>query len=87
MLIPAEEVAHLGRVARAAEVLEEKCVEERGARLRVEGQLLAETHAEHAGPQRMPLGLPLDEVQRVGEGRDDVVDVDGSGASGHGADP
>jgi len=63
----AVERGHLGRVRRAARVLEQQRVEERGSLPLVQADLLAQAHSDQAGALRVAAGLALCDVEGVRE--------------------
>ena len=78
VVVGTEQRRHLGRVRRAAGVLEQQRVEEIRARLRVEADLLRDPHADETRPHRVPGRLALGDVERVGEPADDLREPEGS---------
>ena len=76
VVVGVEQRRHLGRVGRAARVLEQQCVEQVRARRGVELQLLREPHADLAAADRVPRRLPLREVERVRQRADHLRERD-----------
>jgi hypothetical protein len=66
-VVGAVERRDLGGVRRAAGVLEQRGVEERGARGGVEAELAGDPHADQAGALGMAARLPLGDVECVRE--------------------
>lgn len=81
-VIGAEEVADAGGVAGAAEVFEEECVEEGGALFGGEVDFPGEAHADDAGADGVSFGLAFGDVERVGEGGDDLGESQLGGGRG-----
>ena len=75
-VVGAEERAHAGGVARAAGVLEQQRVVERGERGVVEAELAPDAHAEEAAAHGVAGGLPFGEVERAREGAEDLGEGD-----------
>ena len=71
-VVAAQDLRHAGGGARAAYVLEEKGVEERGAVGGVEAELAGEAHADHAGSGGVPHRLALGQIDGTRERRDDL---------------
>ena len=71
-IVAAEEAAELGGVARPAEVLQEKGIEEGAAVLVGEAQEAANPHADHRGADGMPHWLALGHVEGVRQRSDNV---------------
>ena len=71
-VVAAEELADLGRIRRAARVLEQQRVEERRAGIVVEPEPVGDPHPDQAAPHCMAGRLALGDVERVGQGRDHV---------------
>ena len=72
MIVGAEQVSDLGRVARAAQILSNKGIEQGRAFGRRQPQLLGEPHADHGAAHPMSLRMPLRDVERDRQGRDDL---------------
>ncbi len=79
LVVRAEEGSGARRVGRAAGVLEEEGVVERGQPFVVEAEFLSEAHADHAGAYRVSERLPFGEVERAREGRHHLRHGDASG--------
>jgi hypothetical protein len=71
-VVGAEQRRQLGRVARAAGVLEQQRVEQRRPRVVVEPDLLADPHADRARAHRVPHRLALGHVEGVRQRGDDL---------------
>ena len=86
VVVGAEQRGHPGRVRRAARVLEQQRIEQVGAGVGVELELLREPHADRARAHRVAGRLALRQVERVGEGGDDLGQPDRSGTPTHGGE-
>ena len=71
-VVGAEERGDLGGVGRAARVLEQERVEERGAVFDLQPDLVGEAHADQARPHGVARRLALGDVERVRERRQDL---------------
>ena len=71
-VVGAEEGGDLGRVRRAARVLEEERVEERRPVVDLEPDLVGEAHSDQARTHGVPCRLALGDVERVGERGEDL---------------
>ena len=65
LVVAAEQRRDARGVRRAARVLEQQRVVQLRQLVAIESRFLAQSHADHAGPHRVALGLPLGHVERV----------------------
>ncbi len=72
MIVGAEQVRNLGGIARAAHVFQKQGIKQGRAISRAKMQFLGHPHADQGRAHAVPLGIPLRNVERHGEGRDDL---------------
>ncbi len=63
-VVSAEQVRHLGRIARATQILQEERIKQGRTIRRGEADRFGQAHADEGRPHAMPLRLPLRDIQR-----------------------